>query len=153
MRRLGGKPEQVALDRKEQADMAQRETSTVEEVFGPVVSRYTREQALADGVLVDVTERARDAGFRFPVAVSRKLWDQCIVPSDEDRKAGQSEEGRLWDVLVLLYYKAVVMKGDIVHFGVAFRNHGTSGIYILKAVCGPGDHGEPAITIMMSDED
>lgn len=31
---------------------------------------YTREQAVSDGVLIDVTIPAREAGFRFPVAVT-----------------------------------------------------------------------------------
>ncbi len=39
--------------------------------FGPVVFSYTRRQATADGVLVDVSGTAREAGFRIPVALSR----------------------------------------------------------------------------------
>ncbi|EQD30141.1 hypothetical protein B2A_14268, partial [mine drainage metagenome] len=31
-----------------------------------VISRYTRAQAIEDGVLVEVSELAREAGFRFP---------------------------------------------------------------------------------------
>ena len=38
--------------------------------FGDVVSSYTRTQAIADGVLVDVKALARDAGFRHPVAMT-----------------------------------------------------------------------------------
>ncbi len=40
--------------------------------FAPVISVYTRAQAIEDGVLVDVSETAREAGFRIPVAVNRR---------------------------------------------------------------------------------
>ena len=38
--------------------------------FGKVVSVYTRAQALADGVLIDAGPMAREAGFRWPVAIT-----------------------------------------------------------------------------------
>ena len=33
--------------------------------FGPVISAYTRTQAIEDGILVDVSDIAREAGSRF----------------------------------------------------------------------------------------
>ena len=38
-------------------------------LFGPVIYAYTRAQAIEDGVLADVTETAKEAGFKLPVAV------------------------------------------------------------------------------------
>ena len=38
-----------------------------------VIHVYTRAQAIADGVLIDATELAREAGFRFPVALSAEV--------------------------------------------------------------------------------
>lgn len=35
-----------------------------------VIHTYTRAQAIEDGVLIDVSEMAREAGFRWPVAVT-----------------------------------------------------------------------------------
>ena len=43
--------------------------------FGPVIFAYTRAQAIEDGILVDVSETAREAGFRIPVAITRTVWD------------------------------------------------------------------------------
>ena len=34
--------------------------------FGPVLHAYTRAQAIEDGILVDVSETAREAGFKIP---------------------------------------------------------------------------------------
>ena len=64
---------------------------------GEVIFSYTRAQAIADGVLMDVSELAQESGFRFPVAVTAGVWAECVaVP---DGVEGQDETGRLWDVL------------------------------------------------------
>ena len=52
--------------------------------FGPVISAYTRRQALADGVLVDVSAMAWEAGFKFPVSLSRAAWEHCVAWTDAD---------------------------------------------------------------------
>jgi type I site-specific restriction endonuclease len=72
--------------------------------FGENIHIYTRAQALEDGVLVDVSETAREAGFKIPVAVTRAVWDQYIAWTDEDtnNQTIQDEAGRLWDVLWML---------------------------------------------------
>lgn len=74
---------------------------------GPIIYTYTREQAIADGVLVDVTDLARGAarglpgGFTVSVAMTRRLWDAVDVdhvPARE-RPACQDTQGRAHNVL------------------------------------------------------
>ena len=64
-----------------------------------VIFTYTRAQALDAGVLVDVTETAKDARFTVPVALTSAVWTDC-VQWDEDTRARkpilQDESGRLW---------------------------------------------------------
>ena len=55
------------------------ETSSV--LFGAPIHVYTRAQAIADGVLVDVSDTARDAGFRVPVALTSAVWADCLDSS------------------------------------------------------------------------
>ncbi len=43
--------------------MKTKSSESIVDVFGPVVSSYSRAQAIDDGVLVDVTSTAREAGF------------------------------------------------------------------------------------------
>jgi hypothetical protein len=66
-----------------------------------IISAYTRAQAMADGVLVDVTDTAKEAGFAYPVAMTATAWADCVAWTDEDtrRQTPQDEFGRLWDVL------------------------------------------------------
>jgi hypothetical protein len=44
-----------------------------------LISAYSRSEALADGLLVDVTETAREAGFLYPVALTRAAGS-CASP-------------------------------------------------------------------------
>ena len=120
---------------------------------GPIVSSYTRRQALADGVLLDATDMAREAGFRIPVALTCGVWSRCVaVPL---ACPGQDEAGRLWDILWMLRY-AATMHGEehSLLFELYVQNEpaGTE-LIVLKAHCGPGDAGEPVVTVMLPDED
>ncbi len=66
---------------------------------------YSREEALADGNLIDVTNEAKAAGFKIPIAVTQSVWDQYIEWTDEDdnKQTIQHQSGRLWDVLWMLF--------------------------------------------------
>ena len=62
-----------------------------------VVFRYSREQAIEDGVLIDAGVLAYEAGFRYSVALTAAAWNLCVaVPAS---CPWQDERGRLWDVL------------------------------------------------------
>lgn len=119
------------------------------------IHRYSRADAIRDGVLIDVSEVAKEAGFRIPVALTAAVWTECVAVSPG--VACQDEKGRLWDVLWLLRC-AIGRGGDgsEVRFGVHVRNDNREGVpplVRLKAVCGPGDEGEPVVTVMLPDED
>jgi len=120
-----------------------------------LIARYTRADAIRDGVLIDVSATAREAGIRWPVALTSAAWGRCVtVPPGVEY---QDEAGRLWDVLWLLF--CAIRRSDggpEVRFGVHVRNDNkerTPPLVRLKALCGPGDNGEPVVTIMLPDED
>jgi hypothetical protein len=54
-------------------------TNQNESPFGEVIYSYTRAQALADGVQVDVTKTAQEAGIKFPVFLSRMVFDAYVA--------------------------------------------------------------------------
>lgn len=63
--------------------------------WGEPISVYTREQAIEDGILVEVPEAiAREAGFKHPVALTIGL--HAVL---EARMGSEDYTGRLWDVL------------------------------------------------------
>ena len=125
-----------------------------------IIYAYTRAQAIEDGVLVDVSETAREAGFVYPVAMTAAAWADCVAWSDEDtkRQVPQDEFGRLWDVLwmVKMVAKAAAegLKSSIRSTAYPGGGNGHQPrLTQLKMVCGPGDTPEPVITIMLPDED
>jgi hypothetical protein len=72
--------------------------------------------------------------------------------------ACQDTAGRLWDVLTMLRFAIRASNGGAreVLFGVHVRDDNrqrTPPLVRLKAICGPGDRGEPVITVMVPEED
>ena len=129
--------------------------------FGPVISTYTRAQALQDGNLVDAGEMASEAGFRWPVALTAAAWAECVAWSGTDsrRQTAQDESGRLWDVLFMAAYaiRIAAGSGDQLLFPLYRVPRDGYSIkaseVVLKLVVGPGDAGEQVVTIMMPAED
>jgi len=119
-----------------------------------VVHSYSRKQAIEDGVLIDVTKTASEAGFRYPVALTAAVYGPYVeVP---DGVSGQDSQGRLWDVLWMLL-NAIRRGGDTdrVPFEVYVRNSDCQSPELVRLVgrCGPGDDLEPVITVMLPGED
>jgi len=70
--------------------------------FGKVIFAYTRTQAIADGIQVEVTKTAQEAGIKFPVFLTRAVFENYVaVPSGV---TGQDEAGRLWDLVWMTRY-------------------------------------------------
>ena len=53
--------------------------------FGPAISTYTRAMAIEDGVLIDITDIAKTAGLKFPVAVTHTVWNLYIEWKQGDK--------------------------------------------------------------------
>ncbi|WP_051249668.1 DUF6573 family protein [Maridesulfovibrio zosterae] len=62
-----------------------------------VIFSYTRKQAIEDGNLIDITEQAKETGFKVPVAVPPNLYERYITPPKGFEGEGQSTTGRLQD--------------------------------------------------------
>ncbi len=119
-----------------------------------LIYSYTREQAIEDGVLVDVTSMAKEAGIKFHVAVTREVWGGYIVPDERSKPYGQSESGRLWDILWMFKKEAAKVKGPAMEFQVYLvMGERRKNLIDFKAIAGPGDNGDPVITIMLPHED
>ena len=104
---------------------------------------------------MDLSPLAREAGFRWPLAVTRAVW--CVLEASADlKKEGQSWTGRAWDMLGVLRVSMRQSKdGREVSFAPIFirKPGGTPEAVAMRAVSGPGDDGGPVITVMMPDED
>ena len=140
--------------------------------FGPVIFAYTRAQAIADGVLVDLsqTREVKEAGFRYPLAMTCAAYEACISAGGEwvaeeegpgeilQLPCGQSSEGRLWDVLTMMRHairSAHLINSERVSFSVLVdvNGDGKHRTVRLWSLVGPGDTRAPVITIMLEGED
>ncbi len=121
--------------------------------FGEVIFSYTRTMVIADGVLVDISEHAKEAGFTVPVAVTEKLYNDYLVPGEVLVKDGQDSSGRIWDTLILLHLVCKGCNSNVVMFSVSMLMDNGQKAVKMKSVIGPGDKSEPVITIMLPDED
>lgn len=135
----------------------------IRNTFSNTIFGYTREQAIQDGVLIDVSNMAEKAGFGIPVAVTYEVWNKYIKWTEEDsnKQPAQDQPGRLWDVLWVLYVSIASKRssGDLSSLRYCLKviprdGHSKSATEItLKSVIGEGDEGEPVITIMLPNED
>ena len=133
----------------------------ISDMFGEPISVYSRADALRDGVLVEVpADIRREAGILYPVAVTDHLWSY-IDPGNLEEMPGQSVDGRLWDLLWMFIQAAGRSRGESrIKYRVIFqKNVGRYGLppfcetVTVIAVCGPGDNGEPVITLMLPEDD
>ena len=121
-----------------------------------VIYTYTRSQAIADGFQVDVTKTAAEAGIRFPVFLTRSVFDSFVtVPPGV---TGQDEAGRLWDIVWMLRHaiKTSPNDSDRIKVSLYVRNDNRRPKLVnLVAACGALDidDPQPAITVMLPDED
>ena len=134
---------------------------TVESFFGNVISTYTRAQAIEDGVLIDAGTMAQEAGFKWRVALTADAWADCVAWTDDDsqKQVHQDQSGRLWDLVYMASHAIRTRKdaGDRLLFQlyrVPRDGHSTEAVLVtLKLIVGPGDSGEPVITILLPNED
>jgi hypothetical protein len=148
-----------------------------------VISVYTRQQAIEDGILVDCEEAPMDEMRRqlmkWPLAMTTTAFHRYVWPIDEEASLppDQSLEGRFWDVIWMFH---AAIKGKVTARRVdpcnllfdfycivadpslrsnekidATARGGPEGMRLvtLKAVSGPGDDGEPVMTFMLPEED
>lgn len=125
-----------------------------------VIDVYTRTDAIEDGALIDVTEIAKEAKIKYPVALTEAVYAKI-----ENKPGIEDIDGRTWDVIwmlkcaitgaipsrkvgeSLIYFKLILNDSN-----VNFQNFKPKEI-TLKALVHSGDAGEPVITVMLPEED
>ena len=118
------------------------------ELFGEALFSYSRAQAIADGVLVDLSRFPEISQvWRHHLACTDTVWNlvQAAI-----RDEGKDLPGILWDISHMAMASARVKgaSSDRVGFRVIIGRK----THALKLVVGPGDTPEPVLTLMLATE-
>ena len=137
-----------------------------------IIYSYTTKQAVEDGVLVKIDNgMPKEAGIKYPVYVTRIVWDKYIEPPKQEEFSMQSVDGRMWDMLFMFTHMARKINSSILFFDVVFSmpdegnwlpnesfddpKNREQRIVKLKAIINAQDLDDPspAIFIMLTSED
>ncbi len=116
--------------------------------FGEVIFRYTRANAIADGVLVDLSQvETVKRHWKFPFACTDTVYG---LVERAIEAGGCDLNGIMHDIAICA--KAEANRGgrtDVIHFKVCIGDR----LHDLKLHIGPGDTAEPVLTLMLPSED
>ena len=131
---------------------------TTADIFGDVIHRYTRAQAIDDGMLIDFTDPESDTvdvclqHYKLPIACTSAVFD-IMQKAVENPRYCQDYAGILHDMLFMSKVMKRKLDESTVIFRVIIAGAGRQRNYDFKLQVGPGDNGEPVITIMLPSED
>ena len=76
-----------------------------------IISAYTREQAIEDGFLVDLTDLAKQVGFSTEVVVSAAVWETAIDKTErKEILAVEFQMAKNAMLLLRAAYQAILFK-------------------------------------------
>lgn len=117
-----------------------------------------RTEALRTGALVALPEPLVDeAGFRWPVTVTRAVYDRCVAVTPCAAEMGCDETGRAWDLLWKLRLIALREGGDEAG-PLAFELHAVTDVprcahrVRLYAFVSDDESGRPGIVVASARE-
>ena len=130
--------------------------AATEELFGPVVFSYTREQVFEDGILADANIGDLDEVSRqhFPnasVAMTREVFE--LIEKAVAHPSWHNDWRGVWhDILWMARIYGFPKRSDTRLFKVIITGTGRKRHHVLKAV-GSFEGGRPCVTIMFPNQD
>ena len=123
---------------------------SITDFFGPVISTYTRSQAIEDGYLHPVSDL-------FPSDCRIYKYPVCFSNEVVNLIEGDNMGAWVWDICFMSAKGPKRVIDPTSHFFKVSlpRKNGAkqTKTFELMAKCGPGDNMEPVITICFPNED
>jgi hypothetical protein len=121
---------------------------TNENPFGEVIFSYTRKQAIADGVLVDLSQiEVTEQHWKHHLACTSTVWS---IIEQALQTPGQDVNGIVHDISVMA--KLAIRNAREVE-QVFFKVIIVEQTHTFKLHIGPSDEGEAVLTLMLPNED
>ena len=117
-------------------------------IFGDAIYSYSRRQAIADGVLVDLCKIVPfRRAFKYHVACTSAVWD---IIEAAITKEHQDLSGIAHDICTMaLLTIQLATDPSLIRFKVSIAGN----THTFKLHIGPGDEAEPVLTLMFPNED
>jgi hypothetical protein len=125
------------------------------------VSAAARRKAVEDGLLIDVSQVAWDAGFSSPTFVTTSVWNDCVAwtADDDARQVHQDQQERLWNLLIMAWVGVrtnLKARGSVAYRLLRIPRDGHSKdaqTVPLKIILSRADDGARLLTILQPHED
>lgn len=116
---------------------------------------YTRQQAIKDGIFVDVTERAKTIGFRIPVAITTNLFSTYLKSINEDELKAAEETIKAVDDFLLKVRNLIRANAEkdttLLALKVPFHNGEQVDVWVAVEAQSPDDPS-PCLGIMLPED-
>jgi hypothetical protein len=113
-----------------------------------LIFSYSRADAIRDGVLIDVSARAKLLGYCIPVALTAALHEAITADARD-----QVETDARLEALLISLHDSIARNpgaGDRLNFVIEAASLPPLSAW---ALCGPGDTSAPVLTVMLPHED
>ena len=120
--------------------------------------RFDRNEALEDGLQIDISDHIKSAGLLIPTYVTKQLWHEVIKLDTTTNDLNTEEDKRLKEVVSKLIYflrtHRQSSKSNMIYFNVEFSREGEQQDFDLVSNLGVIDDNDsnPCITLFMSSE-
>jgi hypothetical protein len=119
-----------------------------------IISTYTRQQAIEDGVLVDLSSNETLRMFKWPIACTAAVWALIEKAAQRDNATAADY---IYDVCFMAAMKIKTAKNDsdCLLFSVLLPLQVNEKATTLKLMCGPAGPADPSpcLTVMLPEED
>lgn len=127
----------------------------IESSEGAPIHVDTRAQALADGVLIDVTPQAASRGYVFPVAITARVWSEVIsagVDVEKEPEGGEKYEANIAKLLDQIGYQ--IRRGWAGEESADVEVKVGPDLFVwVQASCGRDENNDRCLTIMAEGDD
>lgn len=115
-----------------------------------------RDSDLENELQIDISDKAKEAGLMMPLYVTSTIWQKIIEPDEEALKMGESEKGRLKELLSQLVstirQRRQTQKTNMLYFSASYTKDGKSETTEVYSYLGPitRKNQNPCITLFTS---
>ncbi len=115
--------------------------------FGETIYSYSRQQAINDGVLIDLSQwKVIQQHWKLHVACTDTVWS---IIDHAVKQHGKDIAGILHDLSMMAKIQIPHQNGDTLLFQCIIG----PAKHAFKLHCGPGDTPVPVLTLMLPSED